>query len=583
MPSFAQERNLVEDMENEDIQIRQKPNTNGLLSDLLKDLSIKGDTVYALLYKPAECPRCEVTIPNFFSQMNKYAKDKKTLLVTVYNDKEIGYKYNQAKGYKADNYIYATEEEINRIFSFNTEGMIGTYFLKLCTKSGRMTSGGKCGIVSKNFIYQLCERTKILPQHVFTISYYDQNDEYTTIAPTANIPKWEVETLPLTGFENTNFISQVYDNPKFVDSHFFYSDMLENGIMLFKKTDEKLLFQGFLQADSTEKNRFVQLPKEDFEYMKRTNQLFYIALSANIIDKDKIAISYSLPELKLMNEDGHEYIGVFNHPAILTRDINTLKLDSMVSLDFELGKSKYFHMHFAFDWFNDKLWLGCEKLTWPMDGFGKEDIEDSIELNPFDYRFYDTFNPIVAAFDASTGKQAGHYGHLEDCQKKSKTGYYFINDVYTHHDRDFIYGNGYTGSLYVCDSTDIEHPYRKYQAVEIEDGQFPSTVDTTKYYTLEYGAQFDHTFSRCITAIQMDSKNIYCLIRHGKPRISNSPEDRYVYAIINRKTGKRKEYLLPKSTDRTPLGYGIRNDNGKFAPFEFAKSMGKYLVNTYTL
>lgn len=57
--------------------------------------------------------------------------------------------------------------------------------------------------------------------------------------------------------------------------------------------------------------------------------------------------------------------------------------------------------------------MGCEKLTWPMDGYAEEDISNDVNLNSFDDRFYDTFNPIVASFDTVSGKCVGQYGRLE--------------------------------------------------------------------------------------------------------------------------------------------------------------------------
>ena len=30
------------------------------------------------------------------------------------------------------------------------------------------------------------------------------------------------------------------------------------------------------------------------------------------------------------------------------------------------------------DLFNDRLWFGCQKLTWPMDGFEKDDIAGNV-------------------------------------------------------------------------------------------------------------------------------------------------------------------------------------------------------------
>ena len=47
---FAQGRDYINEMEQNDLQIRQKPNTEGLLSDYLHSANIKEDTIFAILY-----------------------------------------------------------------------------------------------------------------------------------------------------------------------------------------------------------------------------------------------------------------------------------------------------------------------------------------------------------------------------------------------------------------------------------------------------------------------------------------------------------------------------------------------------
>ena len=46
---FAQGRDYINEMEQNDLQIRQKPNTEGLLSDYLHSANIKEDTIFAIL------------------------------------------------------------------------------------------------------------------------------------------------------------------------------------------------------------------------------------------------------------------------------------------------------------------------------------------------------------------------------------------------------------------------------------------------------------------------------------------------------------------------------------------------------
>lgn len=72
-----------------------------------------------------------------------------------------------------------------------------------------------------------------------------------------------------------------------------------------------------------------------------------------------------------------------------------------------------------------------------MDGFEKDEIAGNVAVDPFNDKFYATFNPIMASFDVNSGKCDGHYGKLEESQRLSKTGYYFLNNVYAHFGKDF--------------------------------------------------------------------------------------------------------------------------------------------------
>ena len=64
------------EMEQNDLQIRQKPNTEGLLSDYLHSANIKEDTIFAVLYSLAECFRCEAAIPAFYAVLPSNIPEK---------------------------------------------------------------------------------------------------------------------------------------------------------------------------------------------------------------------------------------------------------------------------------------------------------------------------------------------------------------------------------------------------------------------------------------------------------------------------------------------------------------------------
>ena len=576
-------RDYVEEMENNDLQIRQKPGTERLLSDYLGEVGMQEDTIYAVLYRPAQCIRCEVAVKAFYEFLKDNNPAHKMLLVTAYEDSATAAGYNRKHSYKADYYLYDTAMRYSEIFSFNSAGIYGLYILKLCPKSGVMITGGEFTYLGPEFVSQLVAKKQRLAPHVFSNELAHMAGETNSVAAEQRpLTNWKYKDIRVE-LPDSEFISSVYDVPKVENGHFFFSDMLNNGIMLFKKDGDAFKFRSLIQADESEKNRFVEVSDEDFSRLEKNGQVFYIALSANMIDNERLGISYSLPKILERKVGEEKKFCFYNSPAILIRDIDWLKPGKMIAPDFDLEHSPYFYQHFTFDVFGSRLWLGCEKLTWPMDGYAEEDISNDVNLNSFDDRFYDTFNPIVASFDTVSGKCVGQYGRLEQSQRLSKTGYYFLYPLYAHCQSDLLYGNGYTGVLYLADSSDVAKPKRKYTVFDFDYSSMPAP-DSTKFYTQEYGGLYDDTFNRCITEVRMDAKRICCLVRHGRARVENPQDAFYSFAVIDRKTGKCKEYPIANDVgDSKVLGYGISHDKTGFLPFVFLRDKAGYYVRTYSV
>lgn len=572
--SFAQKVDYIKEMENNDLQIRQKPSTEVLLSNFLRSTGIEEDTIYAILYTPAECYRCEAAIPAFYNKLKKNSLHNKMLLISAYTDSVAAAMYNKKNGYKSDYYLYDTKLEYKRIFSFNSVAMYGLYIMKICPKTGILLTGGQYTLLGKEFINQLVAYKNRLSPHLYP---GDTEKEYQikTIEDNTKYYPWKTEEYIIETNKDF-FISNIYDIPKIENGNLFFTDMLNNGVMLFKLKDNRYIYRTLFQVNDYEKKRFVSVSDQQYKNLVAAGQVFNIALSSNMIDDKHLAISYSLPKILEEKVDGIINLSFYNAPAILIRNIEDFQSEEMITPDFNLSNSDYFYMHFSFDIFNNKLWVGCEKLTWPMDGFEKEDIEGNIEINPFDERFYDTFNPIIASFDINSGKCNGHYGDLDESQRKSRTGYYFLNNVFAHYKDNYLYGNGYTGKLYLNSNTDTTTTC--YEVFDVNSSQF-AVPDSSKFYKLEYGSLYDSNFSKCITAVKMNDKEICCLVKHGKPRSDNFNNDRYSFVIINRISGKIQERFLPVIDSRIKsLGYGIMNEQNEFNPFIFIKEENDYKI-----
>lgn len=577
-PAFSQNTDYIKDMENNDLQIRQKPDTEQLLSDFLKSAEIKEDTVYAILYSPTSCLRCEAAIPSFYKELKRNNPTNKMLLITAYPEAEAAEKYNKKKRYQSDYYLYDTHLDYNKIFSFNIGQMNGLYVLKIYPKEGIMVTGGAFRLLKKEFVDQLVPHNTRLAPHTFPLDIQEESPLQKPETEENILPyPWKTNDTPIE-LKGDVFISGVYDIPKIENGYLFFNDMLNNGILFFKQENGRYVYQTLFQAVEEEKNLFVNIPEDKFKKAVEFGQVFYIPLSTNMTDDNQLAISYSLPKILGEQLEDTYAISYYNAAVILTRNLDNFQPGKMIIPDLDLEHSKYFHMHFTFDLFNNKLWIGCQKLTWPLDGFVKEDISGKVDLDVFDDKFYSTFNPIIASFDTNTGKNEGYYGHLEESLHKSKTGYFFLNNIYTHYGKDFLYANGYTGKLYVADSSDVANPDRCYTAFDIDVAAIPEP-DSTKFYDRECLSAYAPYFKKCITAVKMNDKEISCLIRLGKSPTGDINNERHSFVVIDRKSGKSEEYLLPPLPESVKcLGYGIRNEQNHFNPFIFIKDESGYKI-----
>ncbi|WP_254556723.1 hypothetical protein, partial [Salmonella enterica] len=80
------------------------------------------DTIYAILYVPMDCPRCEAAIPNFQDLLKDVDEKQKFVLITAYRDSLLAQEYNQRNNYLADAYLYDTTEHYQQILNTNMSG-----------------------------------------------------------------------------------------------------------------------------------------------------------------------------------------------------------------------------------------------------------------------------------------------------------------------------------------------------------------------------------------------------------------------------------------------------------------------------
>lgn len=568
--SHAQDRDLVREMTDNYLQIRQKPGTERLLKEFLKDIDSDNDTIYAIMYSPTVCLRCEAYISTFQKCLKETDSKKPTLLITVYNDRAASEKYNKSNGRVADYYIYDTDLKFKDIFSFNMHDLQCTYILKLNKNTGEMMTGGDPTNICPEFARQLIAYDGKLEYKTFDMETNDTHDS-TMTAVTSNVQKTKMKYTEYTISTDNQPISSIYGIPVFENENLLFNDDLENGILHYKLRDNRLSVHEIIKPDSAEKMAFVEIPDKDFLHMKNTGQIFYIPLSPTMLDNDKIGISYSLPHLTIdtVSAPNVRNINYINSPAMLIKNIKTGQKEKMFAPDFALFVDSFFYKHFTFCKFKDYILYPCQDMTWPMQ-YSREEYENIISKNPFDERYYDSPRPYFAAFSMKNSKMQHRFGNLEPCHRKSFTGYYYTAPVACATDEELFYTDGQSGYIYVTKDIYGE-PHAKYTAFEIDTDNFPKP-DTTLFYSYDILKKFNTFFSRTITTIKVDSKYIYCLIKYSDPGMDNDlSECDHSIIKINRKTGKTTEKFIPRYHNMETLCYGLYNDNGKILPFAIYK------------
>ena len=544
---------------NESLQVRQKPGTEMLLRDYLGQLGIEGDTIYAVLYTPGNCPRCETFFMKDFYEEMKKRTDVPIILITACPYRDAAAYYNERNGFPADQYAYDTAYGYSKIFSFNIGTLSVPYMMKIDVARGRMIMGYSTSLLGDRFINQLIAYSNPVEMHEFVPESAEEHDDI-TIAEIDAMPmelsaEYRLKMLP--GYVS----SMAHGLPKFHGNYFFYNDRFLNGIALFETDDgnELLRQTALIEADSTEMNRFIEVSPEVFKSM---GDVSYIPLEPDMISDSVICVSYSLPHIKYMGIELHgkdtvENIGYLNMPSMIFRNVKTLERLPMEWDKYDPFTSEYMYGHYTTTVFGNYKIEQCFKLTWPME-YQREDYEHDVERNPFGEGFYDTPNPILAVLDRTTGMPVKHIGKLEDCQRLSRTGYYYSNATACVHGDEIAYTNGYTGAVYVCDTAQIDVPLRRYVAFVVDTASFPP-IDTTAFYTYEYARRYDKFFTRCIMQLHLTDDTVYCLVKHGVPRTVEIPRDKYEVVAIDRHTGEAVHRKFPEmQAGESLLGCGLR-------------------------
>lgn len=571
----AQDIGLLTSLENGRQIIRQLPGTDRLLSKLLKDAGVKEDTVYAYIYKPASCPRCE----SGFKANSRYLRKKgeKFVLITVLGDKQAAEFYNKKNKYLADYYIYDTNDEFTGIFSFNTIPLNIPFLLKL-TRSGRLVTGYDGSWFSRDLSAALMARSEPLDYKDFKT--YKEDDAGNVLYA---LDKARLNTLDGKYTDYKLDVSpeaplgEIFRNPNFIDDMFFYPDELLGGVSLFrqKKGTDSMSFEACMKACDDEKDRFVDIDTTLYNSLTADNDLYYIICNTALLDKNHIGMSYSLPRVFMEAPDNMAY---YNTACMLSRKLPSLVPDSM--MDFKIGEyDGYFYKHFQFCPAAGNIVIGCEKLS---DDSREKTVPTAKDkaADKFCHEFYDTDTYLFAAFDRVTGERKCRFGRLDPVARKSLTGYFYTDPVAVSGGAEIAYTDGYSGKVYVADTSALEKVKNCYTVFALDESLLPAP-DSTNFYKGNYDRVYRGFFCRNIMDIRVTPDKLYCMLCYGDSMSFMCKTNRYTFVTIDRKTGERREYLYPEEKGTTVFTRGLRDKEGLVYPFMLLKQDGKALLRVY--
>lgn len=571
---FSQKTSLQKLLDN-DLKIAQKEGTDFLLKQYLSSVNSRSDILYAVIFRPMSCPRCEATIPFLNRTLKKMYPDSEILLISAYEDENAARQYISRNNYIADYYLFDTNREYDKIFSFNSNGLYGLYILKLDKKNGRMILGGSPYTQDDQLIQEIYDKNEALPYHTFENKKEETESMSTAFANVSLTYEMycvnEGENYPVSG---------VYEFPVMRNGLFAYSDELANAGYCFAINPEKktIDFKNIIVADSLEKDRYVDIPQNEYEIRKQYGIIYYIACGINLIGDERIALSYSLPKLFMESPTNMAY---YNQPAIIVKNTESLKSEPMIELDFDLFNESFMYTHFTFFAVDSsRIVFGCKKNTWPIE-FEPEEYKGNVDRDPFMDGFYETDCPYLAVFDTKTGKVMKRFGQLDLCQRLSRTGYFYTNPLISCEGESMVYGNGYVGKLFLASKDSPEKVEKELSVFDVDMQNFPP-LDSLSFYKPEHVKAYNPFFSKCIESVILSGNRVHCLVRAGSPLERNILNDAYEYVSIDRKSGTvidrfKLDIDNGDKNDRL-LCFGLGKDGTEVTPYYFAKKGNKPYV-----
>lgn len=558
--------------------VRQIPNSESAARSFFSQLNNYPDTIYATIFRPANCPRCDGFLNIIYSLLKKETDDP-VGLIAVYPDSLASKAYIQRNDIKSDFTIFDTKEDFSKILSFSPGYLHVGYILKFNIKTGELIVGANADNVTGQFFKDL----KIYNLRKDTMEFPGVHGNYHDWGKSIANQLTLSATYPINISDTTYKISEIIYQPIFHKNKLLWNDKLALSVAEFSINDSECVLRRIVEPDSLESSRFVNLPSSIYEKLLKSNQLKNMPLQPFIIDDDKYGVAYSLPDLWL---DDNGSLNYRNKPCFIKKSFSDFGYSDLVPLEYDF-EDVFYYPHFNMKWFgDDEVVVGVQRITWPMIT-DKNEYINSDENNPFCDSFYDHYSqPVLATYVSKTGKLARRFGSLPSFAKKTKTGYCFSDMVFDSWDGEIVYASAYDGNIVVSSIENIDCPdcNQYYKAFLLDESIF-KIPDTSDYYSYNCNALAEPFLNRKIVDIKVDTRNIHSIVRNCTDAFERPELEKYEYVVINRVTGERKVFDFPISEDgERRIAYGLRRlENGGVNPFVISGLDNKWSIYEYSI
>lgn len=564
---FGQKRDYLAEMYANHHGIAQKAGTNNLLKEFIKPYGKKGE-VFAILFAPQACPRCEVDIPYVLENLPKIKPQAELVIIAAYHDSILAKQYIEKK-FKAPNVIIDTEGMHEKIFHYRTGRLAVTYMLQIDAEQGRLMCGGDTPNMSEGFLSQFCNNTSYCPYSEIASGGVEEVDS----EPAQRLANGTYASV-LIETDNSFNVSSITELPDWYGNSFIYSDELSSSVLLFSVDKDTARLSRKIIPTEVQKTAFVDIPRKQYEEMERQGQVFIMANCCALNPSGKQAIaSFSLPDLSMENDTTIAY---YNKAVLLYADAGS-DTCQMSAFDFEHEASPlymYTHASRIMPVSKTLVMFGCRK-GFPTCSTGEECKNDK-EQDIFMREFYDN-SPFLAIFNRTSGKRTKRFGRLPDVFRKSMTGYYFTLPIAATYQDLLAYSDGCSGKLWLTDKFG-EDRQQEFDLFHVDIPDSVLAIAAPLRYTDSYFEPFIAIFHQYIEMIKLDKQGIHCLIRNGKSAVKKE-NDQYEYRLLdyNGKMEKSFNIKLEEGDEMLAISLG-KDKEGNVFPYYVCKNNARFYL-----